>query len=171
MHRRIGLRGVLALLLLVSAALFAVGTGLEHHHAGSAHQEVTTPPSTEGGGESGTDEQPSESASAPAEATGTSETVAGVDLESPWLISAAVLVSVLLAFLAWRVENPALLLLIVTVGLILAVLDVREVVHQVHEGRASLVALSAIVGVLHLGVAVVALIVWRQEHQMAIAPA
>ena len=57
------------------------------------------------------------------------------------------------------------MLLIVAFGLILAALDLREVIHQAHEGRTSLVSLSAIVQALHLAVAGLAIVVRRTERE------
>jgi hypothetical protein len=171
MDRRTTLRGVLALLLLVSAGLFAWGTALERHHVDAAQHEATAPTSGETGGESGGESHPSESSSPTAgEPTGSTETVGGVNLEATWLIAAALLASLALAFAAWRSRAPAVLLLIVAFGLLLAALDLREVIHQTHEGRSSLVALSAIVLALHVAVAGVAIAVWRTGHEREAVP-
>jgi len=63
------LRAAVVLLLLVSAALFAVGTSIERsHHSKSERPASESSPPAEGSSESGGDEHPSEAPSASNEA-------------------------------------------------------------------------------------------------------
>jgi Flp pilus assembly protein TadB len=153
------LRATLAILLVVSAALFAVGamierstketesTATESEHRGS-EEEATESAEGQGGEEAGE----------PGSEAEESERLFGIDLEQPWLIGLAVAVSVGLAVATLLRPGRGLFVLIVAFGLAFAALDARELVHQSGESNAGLVAIAATLVVMHLGVAVVA---WR----------
>jgi hypothetical protein len=157
------LRAILVLLLVSSSVLFAIGTAIEHHHhqEGTASVRETTGP-TEGSSESGTGESSEETHPATGE-TGAAETggkesesLFGFDPEAPWVIAMGVAASVLLALAVWMLRRPGVLVVAIVFGLALAALDLRELVHQVNESRPSLVAVSVVLGVLHLLVAATA---------------
>jgi cobalamin biosynthesis Mg chelatase CobN len=133
------------------------GSGGTQEHASSDKSK----PSQESGGESSGEGASSESSSSGGESAQqlkaegpSSERVFGVNTESTPLVIAAVAASVLLALLVWLApDSMALLLAVVTVGLVAAVFDVREVVHQSNEGQSGVEAIAIVVFVLHLAVA------------------
>ena len=74
------------------------------------------------------------------------------DPDAPWLVAVVVAITALLAAAIWVRDERWLLFVVVLFGLAAAVFDVRELVHQVDVGRASLIALAAVLAVVHLGV-------------------
>ena len=165
------LRAILVLLLVVSAALFAIGTAVEHghHQEGTVSVKETTAP-TEGSSESGTDEHAGETHPGAEETSRAgSERLIGFDPEAPWVIATGVAASILLAVAAWTLRRREVLILAVLFGLALAALDVRELVHQLNEARPSLVAVSVVLAVLHLLVAATAGTLFRARKGAAVA--
>jgi hypothetical protein len=74
----------------------------------------------------------------------------GVDLESWWLVAVAVVFSLGLALAVWfRPARPTLALTGV-VALVFAAFDLAEVSHQVSASDTGLVAIAAVVALLHL---------------------
>jgi len=105
-------------------------------------------------------------------AEGSSEKIFGIDTESTPLVAAAVAVSVLLAICVWfGVGSVPLLLGVLGLGLVAAVFDVREAVHQSSEGRGTVEAIGIIVAVLHLAVAGLAAALLSQRLRRRPAPA
>jgi cobalamin biosynthesis Mg chelatase CobN len=174
----------LAVLIVVSAGLFAVGAAIERNKSGeSGHKEAqTAQPSpsesgggthTESGGESsstgsGGEAHPesrgktsSEKASTGETHSESSEKIFGINPESTGLVIAAVVAAVLLAVAVWFSPLSLVLLAVITFGVVFAVFDVREVVHQANESRAGLVVIASILGLIHLGVAAIAAVLWR----------
>jgi hypothetical protein len=100
-------------------------------------------------------EAQSEPATAETESEG--ERVLGVDLESTPLIVLAVLAGLGLAALAATRfgRERRVLLAIAAVALVWAILDVREVVHQLDESRTGVALIAMVVAVLHLAAAAV----------------
>lgn len=206
------LRIVLTVLLLSSAALFAVGVAIERHdikreragervaaagspkatasstapsvertgsgsakHSPESGGASATKQSSEGSGGESAAKHAAEGASGGsavrsstgsggesaahrrAEGSGSSERVFGINTESTALVLAAVAVSVLLAIALWVAPGVTLLLFAVLgLGIVSAVFDVREAVHQSTEGRGTVEAIAIVVAALHLGAAVVA---------------
>jgi hypothetical protein len=102
------------------------------------------------------------------EASETSETILGINLESTSTVAAAVVISLLLAAALYFWGTPATLIVAGAVALLFAVLDLREVAHQLSEGRSGLVAVALLAAVLHAGAAVVAgLALTRREASTA----
>jgi Flp pilus assembly protein TadB len=188
------LRSALAVLLVVSAAAFAIGVTLERSNDGQSDQHASNPPTVVTGeqaetseqhaegesGESGELSESGESAEQRAAETGStsethnesSEKLFGVNPEATWLVVLAVALSVLLALAVWRTNSTAVLLAVVAFGLVFAAFDVREAIHQSDESNSGLVVVAVIVAILHLGVAAVAgcLIMRRSDVGLA-APA
>jgi hypothetical protein len=83
--------------------------------------------------------------------------VLGVDLESTPLIVLAVLAGLGLAALtATRLGRlRGFLLAVAAIALVWAVLDVREVVHQLDESRTGIALIAVSVAVLHLAAAAI----------------
>ena len=159
------LRAALVLLLLVSAALFAVGATVERsqHTAVTPSMSETSVPGEATPSEAGGEGQSTETHPAPGETTATSsEDLFGINPEAPWVIVLGVATSVLLALALWLDDRRSILFIVVVFGLLLAALDLREMVHQVNESRASLIAVSAVLAMLHLAVAGIAAALLRQ---------
>jgi hypothetical protein len=170
------LRVALATLLLLSAALFAVGVSIEKHdhhdvHVAKAHAGGTTAREgeaghTEGGGEH------AEHGGAGRETAGEranetkSEEVFGINLESTPLVVAVVAASLLLAGAVLPSSGSALVLVaILALAVVSAVFDVREAIHQVDESRTNLVVIASVVAALHAAAALVALALIRQTPE------
>jgi len=147
----------LAVLIATGAALFAIGVLIEtsdtHGEPAAGHVE----------GEPGESEIAEGAESAEAHEEGEEdETLFGIDLESTPLIVAAVIASLALAAGAWaRPDSSVLLTLIGIAMLAFAVLDIREVVHQLDEDGSGLALLAGLVALLHLAAAGLA---WRLER-------
>jgi hypothetical protein len=78
----------------------------------------------------------------------------GVDLEATPFVVIAAAFSLGPAMAVWlRPESRALLGLVAAAMVALAVLDVREVVHQLDEDNGGLAVLAGVVAVLHLAAA------------------
>ncbi len=85
-----------------------------------------------------------------------SETMLGLNPESNGMVAAAIVISSLLAAALWFRETPAMLGVVVIVALLFALLDLREIPHQLAEARGWLVAVALLAAALHFTVAVVA---------------
>lgn len=171
MTDRLSLRTWLAVLLVISAALFFVGIYLERGASAPTSPVAVQPaPSTHVEGASGESGEAGHSASpaattAIASAGESGETTAehaaetwpfGIDLESPVLVGGAILVSLLLALAVLRTTTPMVPLGIVGFSLLFAVLDLLEVSHQLGAARPGLAAIAAVLLVLHVAMALVA---------------
>jgi hypothetical protein len=132
-------RIVLVALVLASTAGFVVGTSIERSSGGEAHAES--------GGESG------EAADR-----------GGESLESTPLVVAAAAFSLALAVAIWLRPAWRRLLLFAALAMVaFAVVDVRELFHQVDERDAGLALVAAVVAGLHLASAAVALLAPRDS--------
>jgi hypothetical protein len=76
-------------------------------------------------------------------------------------VIAAVVAAVVLAVAVWFSAVPLVLLAVIAFGIVFAVFDVREVVHQANESRAGLVVIASVLALIHLGVAALGAAVWR----------
>ena len=176
---------LIALLLITSAALFAVGTAIEHrqraHHdrhgaaspatkGGETSTEKTANGESSGSGESSSktgEAKPAESGSpavAPGESGGEthSEKIAGVDPESWPLVGIAITVSLLLAAGVYRRGGGWVAATVAFVTLFAAG-DIRELVHQIQESRATVAIIAATLIALHLLIAAAAAAAIRQR--------
>jgi cobalamin biosynthesis Mg chelatase CobN len=184
-------RTVLAVLLVVSAAAFAIGVIFERSNGSETDQHESSTPTvvsgeqaetseqhTEGEGEEGSESSESgesaEQLAAETEAAGdvhneSSEKLFGVNPEATWLVILAVALTVLLALAIWKTTSTAVLVAVVVFGIIFAAFDVREAIHQSDESNSGLVVVAVIVAILHLGVAVLAgyLIARRADDRLA----
>lgn len=155
-HRRLSM--IVAVLLVVSAALFAVGVAVERSQASSespAAAAAEAPGHVESG--SAGSEASEASAEAPDEDTHTDdggESILGINPESWGLVALGIAVSVLLAVAALTITGTSrrnlLFGAIALFGLVFAILDVGELIHQVGESRAGIAVLAAVLVVLHL---------------------
>lgn len=159
MNARKSTRGILAGLLVASAAMFAIGVAFERW-AESDEAAVTTEQTGEAGhseAEEGSEGHAEGEAAGGSEVhTEDKETLLGIDIESPVAVGAGVFVSMLLAALAFRSNNRIVLGAVALFALGFAVLDGRELFHQLDENRTGLAVLAGVIALLHLGAAVVA---------------
>jgi hypothetical protein len=125
-----------ALLLVITAVLVVIGARAESH---STHHETAGHSEASEHTEERHADQPPER-----------ERVLGVDVESWPAVTLAVAVSAGLAVALWMLERRWLAVITALVALTFAVVDIAEVVHQVREHRAVLVALALVVTVGHL---------------------
>lgn len=177
MTDRSSLRAWLAGLLVITAALFAVGIYLERGVSASPEPAVIQPePSAhvEGaGGEAGEaapTTAPAESGETPAEHAAESWPL-GVDLESPLLVGGAILVSLALALAVLRSVNPIVPMAIVGFSILFAALDLLELSHQLGASRTGLAALAVLLAVLHVVAAVIAARLVLDDRRAGIATA
>ena len=156
---------VVSILLVASAAAFAIGVAIErslhHESAGEAPAaraaETVTASSVEAGSETGAEGAPATTTAVPAaEPAGhadAGEKLLGVSTESTGLVALAVVLSLLLAAVLRRRRGRAILLVAAgLLGLVFAAFDVREAVHQADLSESGLVVLAVVVAVLHVGV-------------------
>ena len=137
---------LIAALLVVAAVLFVIAvsaeTGEDDHSDEAASETLEHR-------ESGEAAESEDAESEEAESAADEERVVGIDVESPLLVSAAVVVSLLLAALAWRRPTRGVLVLVAVVAAAFAVFDLAEIAHQLDEDNTGLVVLAAAVAVLH----------------------
>jgi hypothetical protein len=96
------------------------------------------------------------------------EGLLGINLEAPTFVALAVFVSLALALAAWlRPRGRGLLLVIALAMLGFALMDVREVLHQLDGSRSALALLAVGVAVLHLFAAGVAIVMRSRAQQPA----
>lgn len=161
---------LLALLLVGSGVLFAVGSTIERNQHHAEHASTGTAPSSErgagresdseeGGGErAGGSETSATAAHAEQTSREAGATILGVNTESVAVSVIALVASVLLALLVWLGGWPRLVLPCVAVfGLVFAAGDGRELVHQLDESNAGLATIAAILIGLHLAVVALAI--------------
>jgi hypothetical protein len=154
---------VAAALLVAATILFVVGTTIERSQAQTGEQQ-----------EASTGERPAGEAAEHSEAEATEgqsnatteateehssagesgEELLGINPESAGLTAIVAAVSLLLAALLVVRPRTGLLVAVVVVGLVFAVLDVREGIHQASESNPGLLVIALVTGLLHLGVAV-----------------
>ena len=134
------LQWLLGTLLIVAAAVFAVGVATE----GDVHDSHRVTESTSEAAEQG--------GAAEQEAT----RLLGVNLESTRLVVVAIGVSVALAAATWRTDRKLVLLATGIFAAGFAALDVAELRHQIEESAATIAVIAAIVALLHAAAALLA---------------
>ena len=149
-------RRVAATLLVATAILFAIGVAAEgDSHAGAA-EGVEQPDvhSSEGGASEAAERRAAESAESHAdEAEGGEDTrVLGVDLEAPGPVTAAIVLSVVLAAGLWLTGRRDVAVAAIVAALVFAIFDIGEIVHQFDESRSGLAVLAGVVAAGHLAV-------------------
>jgi Flp pilus assembly protein TadB len=173
----------LAVLIAVSAGLFAVGAAIERNQSteGGHNEAQAAQPSgsesgegtrSESGGESSaegagpgtrseTGRETSSERSASETHSESSEDIFGINPESTGLVIAAIVAGLLLALAVWLSPTPLVSLAVIAFGIVFTVFDVREIVHQVNESRTGLVVIASVLAFLHIAVAALAMVVWR----------
>lgn len=163
---------LIAGLLAVSTLLFVAGVALERgwevtESATGTHTESAAGESHSEEGESAAHRkaeghsEESEAGHEEAAHTEPDATVAGLDLESPWAVGAMVLVSLALIVALLRFGYPVLPW-VVAFALLGALFDLREVSHQLQEGRTDIAFLAASVAITHLLAGGIALVAYRE---------
>ena len=154
--------------LIASTALFAVGVAIERSRSEGTETpsgEVVSHTDEAAGGEGTTEGSSGEGGSNAAEAATSTEhsdaVFLGVDLESWWLVGVAVAVSLGIALAVWFRPLRPVLALTGVVALVFAAFDVAEVAHQVSASEPALVAIAAVVALLHLSSAGLAAAAFR----------
>lgn len=144
----------MALLLLASAAAFGVGRELERSvEARSEERGEALPPE---GSETAEGRVPS--------VLGLKE-LFGIDPDSPPLTVAGVVLTLVLAAGVTLSASRALLKAVALFGLAFVILDIWELARQIERSRTSLVVAAALVGALHLPVAMTAIFALRVAGQ------
>ncbi len=168
------LRAALVLLLVGSGLLFAIGSTIERHQRHtearpSAGSSTESGASGESGNEGGTAERTTHVEKGQGEA---GAKILGVNTESVALMVVAIVASLSLALAVWLGRWSRLVLLcIVGFGLVFAAGDGRELVHQINESNAGLVAIAAILIGLHLAVTALAALLSRRGDASGLAAA
>ena len=156
------LRAVLALLLVATAILFAIGATIErsqrHTESGTAETSKSASHAEGSTSEAGEEAESPEAASGEETATESNEDLLGVDVESiPAIIGAVAVALLLAAAVWWRRERPWLWATL-AFGLVFTAGDVREVVHQLDESRTGVAVIAGILVAAHLAIAVLAVL-------------
>ena len=157
------LPAVLAALLVAATAAFVVGVSVERSQ-GESHAEPGTAvegEAGEAGHESGEEAHAETGGAEHADEDG-GETFLGIDYEAVPFVVLAAMFSLALVLAVWaRPESGPLLAFVAVAMIAFAVLDAREVVHQLDEDNGGLALLAGVVAALHLGVAGVAIAIAR----------
>jgi hypothetical protein len=155
-----------AVLLIASAAAFATGAAIERHTASSESQPALHHAEADSPGENPASAEPAVGRESPAAhaADQNSEDLLGIDPEASALVVIAVAVSLVLAALILTVGSPLLAVGVALAMLAFTALDIREMIHQLHESRPGLAALAAAVGLLHLLAGGMAILATREAR-------
>jgi hypothetical protein len=166
---RLSLRAWLSLLLATSALLFFVGIYLERGATAAETPTALVPssqpvasPAERGSetGEAGHSEVPAASVGGAGETVTEHATEArpfGIDVESPILVGAAIVISLLLAAAVLRSTNPVVPIAIIGFAVLFGLFDALEVSHQVGASRGGLAVIAATLAVVHMAIALLAL--------------
>lgn len=159
-------------LIVLATAAFALGVVLERSSEEPATEgSGTEAPAHEAGGEAvkGSGEEGGGEVVFPAsgEPNG-EESVAGVDPESTPLVAFAIVASLLLAAGCWFRPGRRWLLVVTAFAMAaFAVLDLRELIHQLDESNTGLAVMAVVVAILHVAAAVAAAVLARRSRAHA----
>ena len=133
------LAATVAVLLIAAAALLIAGILLERQaEAGSPPSDVATTEHQDG--------HLDESAEAPpAGENEAADPLAGIGVESPWIIALGTVTTIALAVAVWRRPSRAVIAAVVAFTALALVFDVLEMKHQAAEGRTALILLAALI--------------------------
>jgi hypothetical protein len=168
---------VAAALLVAATILFVVGISIERSQARAGEQQAASTNERPAGeaGEHSEAEATEGGSNATSEATDehassgeSGEELLGINPESAGLTVIVAAVSLLLAALLIAQPRRGLLVAAVVVGLVFAILDIREGIHQASESNTGLLVIALITGLLHLGVAVAAAAGLRTPRAVAL---
>lgn len=159
----------LAALLATAAALFIVGVTIERAQGEPhAHEQghATVDSHHAGSGEEGQEAETTE----PTAHTDDEPRILGINAESTPLLVLATVASLLLAAAVLRRPRTRLLVLVAIAMIAFAVLDIREVAHQLADDRTAIAILAATIATLHLVAAALAAHLARHHGLNASAP-
>ncbi len=190
----IGALIVIATALFVAGIVIERGVGTDHHDVSSTKsivpaiatpQQTVTGMSSESGeaGESGATHSAEQGQTAPvphqetgetgaaetASSESKSETVLGINLENPWIVSAFVigwLVLLLGLFLLGRLG----LILVLLASLVSAFFDIAEVIHQIGRSNASVATIAILVATTHIAILLLAVMALMRRAPSATIP-
>jgi hypothetical protein len=158
--------GMLALVIVLATAAFAIGAGLEKSE--SHEQPAAQAAHSEGGEEEFAEGAHSEAPEVREEEAKENEELLGIDVESTPLVILAVIGSLALAAAVWLRPGLRHLVLFVSISMLaFAVLDIREVFNQTDESNEGFAALAAVVALLHLSAAGLAFTAERRDDMLA----
>jgi hypothetical protein len=175
---------LLAGLMVLSTVLFVAGVALERSSSGPGDTHPSTPqvaPTVSAGAEApegseareAQERQEAAAAASPESAEGTpaheaaeQNRVFGIDVESPWVITSVVILTLLL-IAALFLLGERVLPLVVLVAVVATVFDLREAGYQLGQARYLIAALAIGVVASRIATAVVAWLAWRQGAQPA----
>jgi hypothetical protein len=160
----LAIRRLLVSLIVLSTVAFAVGAIVEHSSGEPAHDQGGE--AVEGSGEAGEGGGEVAPVSEGSEEPNGEETLFGTDPESTPLVVLAIVASLLLAAGCWfRPEWRWLLVVTAFAMAAFAVLDLREVIHQLDESDTGLAFGAGAVATLHVAAAVTAVILARRSRE------
>ena len=174
--------GLIATLIVISTLLFIIGVTIERMGGEgdetAAHQEgvethVEEAHSEQEGEEGQETHEQEESASEATEShveaeethqegEGHQETVLGVNIESPWVLTVIVLGWLILAVALLRFGGWVLAVVIIAAAAA-TLFDIGEVLLQINEGNGGVAILATLVAVTHAAVAVLAFLALRER--------
>jgi hypothetical protein len=166
MNRSDPWRTALALLLVVGAVLFAIGTTLERNEKDS-HQEPAATAASEENSEAESEEGEEHAASEGSTAEESSEEILGIDIESPFFVALGVATSLALAAGVWLLRRREFLLVVGLFAVAFTVLDVRELLHQLDETNEGIALLVIVIALLHAAAVAAAAVLYRRDAQPA----
>jgi len=170
--------------MVLSTVLFVAGVALERSSSGPGDTHPSTPqvaPTVSAGAEApegseareAQERQEAAAAASPESAEGTpaheaaeQNRVFGIDVESPWVITSVVILTLLL-IAALFLLGERVLPLVVLVAVVATVFDLREAGYQLGQARYLIAALAIGVVASRIATAVVAWLAWRQGAQPA----
>jgi hypothetical protein len=160
----LAIRKLLVSLIVLSTVAFAVGAIVEHSSGEPAHDQGGG--AVEGSGEAGEGGGEVAPVSKGSEEPNGEETLFGTDPESTPLIVLAIVASLLLAAGCWfRPEWRWMLVVTAFAMAAFAVLDLREVIHQLEESDTGLAFVAGAVATLHVAAAVTAVVLARRSRE------
>ena len=164
---------LIAGLMIIATILFVIGVTIErsggNQEVGAAHTEqvgeVHSDEANNAHVETSGETHPEEGEQAHIEERGQahSEAIFGLNLESPLLVGAAVLVSLVLAGALLYFGHPVLLV-IIPITVILMLLDVVEVIRQVDAANTGIATIAGVIALLHLVIIVLAILALRERR-------
>jgi hypothetical protein len=167
---------LITVLLALSTVLFVVGVAVERGWGSGgatidAHQEAgASQEASEGDGAHSEAGENAEASEAQAHTEAGKLAIAGIDLESPWVVAGIMLATALLIAALWRFGYPVLFAVLIVAALA-TVADIREIIVQVGQARYGVAALATGVAVARLATVIVTLLVLREGRTAAQAPA
>lgn len=151
-------------LMTLSTLLFVIGVSLERSGEASETSAVHVESEFEELEENAeTHEENSEIVESEEREESHSETILGIDLESPALVTAAVVVWLALTLGLW-LSGSRLLIPIIIVALGTAFVDALEVINQFNRSNIGLALLAGVITLLRIAVAVLAYRAWSASR-------